>query len=68
MNTFGSIRLADADRGFEIKISAYEGDEAATQAIIFKHTGNRPEGYLGLLPPITVGVVWNVCDNVNSRA
>ena len=49
MNTVGNIRLADADPGFETKISAYEGDEAATQAIIFKHTGNRPEGYLG--PP-----------------
>ena len=46
MIMFRTARPADADRCFEIEISAYAGDEAATQAKILKRIETYPEGFL----------------------
>lgn len=43
---FRNARPADAERCFEIETSAYEGDEAATQAKIAKRIETYPEGFL----------------------
>ncbi|WP_375550855.1 GNAT family N-acetyltransferase [Rhodophyticola porphyridii] len=46
MSSFRNAQPADAVRCFEIETSAYEGDEAATQAKIFKRIETYPEGFL----------------------
>lgn len=46
MNKFRNARRADVDRCFEIETSAYEGDEAATEAKILKRIETYPEGFL----------------------
>jgi len=43
---FRTARPADAERCFEIESSAYEGDEAATEAKILKRIKTYPEGFL----------------------
>ncbi|MBD9679194.1 GNAT family N-acetyltransferase [Pseudomonas sp. PDM18] len=44
--TFRTATLADTDRCFEIEISAYEGDEAATREKIATRIAQYPEGFL----------------------
>ncbi|MCP1626984.1 GNAT family N-acetyltransferase [Pseudomonas nitroreducens] len=44
--TFRIATLADTDRCFEIEISAYEGDEAATREKIATRIAQYPEGFL----------------------
>ncbi|MEW2915344.1 GNAT family N-acetyltransferase [Leisingera sp. JC11] len=46
MSKFRNAQPADADRCFEIETSAYEGDEAATHAKIYKRIETYPEGFL----------------------
>ena len=46
MSTFRNAQPADAERCFEIETSAYEGDEAATQAKISKRIETYSEGFL----------------------
>lgn len=43
---FRSACPVDADRCFEIEISAYEGNEAATKAKILKRIETYPQGFL----------------------
>ncbi|OZI53578.1 GNAT family N-acetyltransferase [Bordetella genomosp. 5] len=43
---FRPARPADADRCYDIEISAYEGDEAATHAKIVTRIAQYPEGFL----------------------
>jgi GNAT superfamily N-acetyltransferase len=44
--TFRTATSADTDRCFEIEISAYEGDEAATREKIATRIAQYPEGFL----------------------
>ncbi|KJK03435.1 GNAT family acetyltransferase [Pseudomonas sp. 21] len=44
--TFRTATPADTDRCFEIEISAYEGDEAATREKIATRIAQYPEGFL----------------------
>jgi len=44
--TFRTATAADTDRCFEIEISAYEGDEAATREKIATRIAQYPEGFL----------------------
>ncbi|MFY0692738.1 MAG: GNAT family N-acetyltransferase [Paracoccaceae bacterium] len=46
MHTFRNARPTDADRCYEIEVSAYEGDEAATHEKISKRIKLYPEGFL----------------------
>lgn len=46
MRRFRTAKPADTKRCFEIETSAYEGDEAATQAKIAKRIATYPEGFL----------------------
>lgn len=46
MSKFRNAQPADADRCFEIESTAYEGDEAATRAKIYKRIEIYPEGFL----------------------
>ena len=46
MHSFRNAHPGDADRCFEIEASAYEGDEAATQAKIRQRISAYPEGFL----------------------
>ncbi|MDV9033028.1 GNAT family N-acetyltransferase [Pseudomonas sp. RAC1] len=56
--TFRNAVPADADRCYEIEISAYEGDEAATQAKIAIRIAQYPEGFLILeIDGVTAGFI-----------
>lgn len=46
MYQFRNARPADADRCFDIEVSAYEGDEAATHEKILKRINEYPEGFV----------------------
>ena len=46
MRTFRTANPGDVDRCFAIETSAYEGDEAATEAKIAKRIETYPEGFL----------------------
>lgn len=46
MRRFRKATVGDVDRCFAIETSAYEGDEAATQAKIAKRIETYPEGFL----------------------
>ena len=46
MRNFRAANLSDTKRCFEIETTAYEGDEAATEAKIAKRIATYPEGFL----------------------
>ncbi|BBP83826.1 N-acetyltransferase [Pseudomonas sp. Pc102] len=60
--TFRNATLSDTDRCYQIEISAYEGDEAATREKIATRIGQYPEGFLILeLDGAVVGFINSGC-------
>lgn len=60
--TFRNATLPDTDRCYQIEISAYEGDEAATREKIATRIGQYPEGFLILeLDGAVVGFINSGC-------
>lgn len=62
MRTFRNARRTDTDRCFDIEVSAYEGDEAATHEKISRRIELYPEGFLVLeVDGIVVGFINSGC-------